>query len=322
MNGNTQIVTLDINVAANPFSIQSSTDSVTQGVPVSFSLASSVTPSPAYSSVQWDFNYDGSNFIPGGSGASATNTFNNVGNQTVAAEFTDANGSTLLVTLAVSIGTAFSIQPSSQSINQGDSVAFSLASAATPAPSYSSVQWNFNYDGTDFFSDAERFKCHHDSEHSRDPDGRRPNHRHERPYRDRHVRRHDECGFEWCRIGADSSQITAGDTVDYSLTNTAGTTPSYASVQWDFNYNGNFVADPSASGPTATATMNTTGNVVVAAKATDGSGNSQIFTFEEPVDYAPPTLTAPVGLTVTADVSVPLSVTATSCPASPACNGR
>ena len=400
--GNSQIVSLDINVAT-AYSIQASSQTIMQGDSIGFSVISAVSTAPMINSVQWDFNYDGSDFIadpsasganvtstlnltgangrganhrherqhpdrhagyqrrrqpvldpkqhrlrhprrtgqlqpgvvgdagaglqfsavglqlrrlefhPGRSGDNVTNTFNNVGNQTVAAEFTDGSGSTLLVTLAVSVGTAFSIQASSQAPNQGESVTFSLASAASPAPSYSSVKWNFNYDGTDFFSDASGSSAttalntpgtQTVAAQITDMSGHT-----EIITLDATV--NAVSNGVW--IGADSSQITAGDTVDYSLTNTAGTTPSYASVQWDFNYDGvNFVADPSASGPTATATMNTTGNVVVAAKATDDSGNSQIFTFEEPVDYAPPTLQVPAGMTVTAEVSVPLAVTATS----------
>ena len=84
-SGNLWIATLDVDVAAPP-SILISSQSITQGDAVTFTLQP--PGSTSYASVQWDFNYDGSNFIadPTASGTSATTTLNAVGNFEVAAQ--------------------------------------------------------------------------------------------------------------------------------------------------------------------------------------------------------------------------------------------
>ncbi len=73
-----------------------------------------------------------------------------------------------------------------------------------------------------------------------------------------------------------SQTIHAGDTASFNgSVSDPGGTADIASIQWDFNYDGqNFVADPSANGNlTPTHTYATAGTYLVALQATDQGGN-------------------------------------------------
>ncbi|HEY7315532.1 MAG TPA: PKD domain-containing protein [Gemmataceae bacterium] len=108
------------------------------------------------STAQWDFNYDGHNFVANPS-ANGTLTpsyqFTTPGTYLVALQLTDSNNVTSIGTMYVSVG---DVSPTvdagvDETVNQGATVLFAgSASVPTGANDPLTYAWDFDYDGNDF----------------------------------------------------------------------------------------------------------------------------------------------------------------------------
>jgi PKD repeat protein len=112
--------------------------------------------------------------------------------------------------------------------------------------------------------------------------------------------------------GPDQS-LTEGDTAAFagSYTDASGTVDP-ATAQWDFNYNGSFVANPSANGTlTPTYQFTTPGIYLVALQLTDSNNVTRIGTQYVSVSDAAPTVDAGADQTVNQGDTVSFIGTAT-----------
>ena len=152
-SGNQQVITLDVEVDSD-LSVQGA-DSGTAGQAVSFNVVSASGADLSTDTINWDFNYDGSNFVadPSASGASASATYMSPGSYVAAAQIFDSSGNSQIVTFNETITSPYSIQASSQQVTQGSTVSFSVVSSTDPSPTFTSVLWDFNYDGSNFVAD-------------------------------------------------------------------------------------------------------------------------------------------------------------------------
>jgi PKD repeat protein len=109
-----------------------------------------------------------------------------------------------------------------------------------------------------------------------------------------------------------------GDTVTFSGSATdSGGNVEPASAQWDFNYNGAFVADPSASGTlTPTHTFTIPGTYLVALQMQDDEGGTGIGLMYVDVSDVGPTVDPGPDQTVNVGSTVSFNATATD-PAGP-----
>ena len=128
-------------LAAPSITQQPASQTAVAGASVTFSVVAGGVPSPAY---QWNLN---GNAIPGATASSyniPSASSANDGSYTVT--LTNSSGSVdsgaALLTVNSNAGPpAFSIQPASQTISGGSTVALSVAAEGSPAPTY---QWYFN----------------------------------------------------------------------------------------------------------------------------------------------------------------------------------
>src|SRR5262249_22453526 len=86
-----------------------------------------------------------------------------------------------------------------------------------------------------------------------------------------------------------SSSLVTGDTASFVLTSASGLDPQFASLAWDFNYDGTtFQPDADAGGElAATTTFDTVGTRTVAVQLTDDNSNTQIITLPVTVAAGP-----------------------------------
>jgi hypothetical protein len=334
-SGNTQIITFDVSVQDAPpapsLSIAADSDSVFTGRTVTFTLGNDNGALPTYTSIAWDFNYDGQTFRPSVTGAatSVTTSFNTSGGYVVAAQVTDASGNTQIVTTNESVSDAptgqLSITASADTIVVGDPVTFSLASATGDPVAYTSVAWDFNYDGqtfqpsvtstvaaisttfstpgtqtvaaqvTDAAGNVQTITLDITIEGGTPLDAVGPL---------SIVANNDN--------GTDLTTIHTGDSVTFTVTDAEGNVPpAFTSVAWDFNYDGRtFNPSVTGTGLSADATFNTPGTQTVAALVTDDAGGTTIVTAQVTIAYPPPTVTLPADMTVAVGTPVVLDVVA------------
>jgi PKD repeat protein len=103
----------------------------------------------------WDFDYDGSTFVPGGaSGLTVTHTFVSPGDYTVAVLAVDSAGDSSLATVSVIVddnqGVVIIDAGPDQAVNQGDAVDFDGSYSDPQSILTSTIEWDFDYDGTTF----------------------------------------------------------------------------------------------------------------------------------------------------------------------------
>jgi len=129
-------------------------------------------------SYQWDFNYDGTTFNPGGdTGATGSHTWNANGNYIVAVRVTDADGSTDIETIDVTVGdlgpgAQFNWTPEPQA--EGSVVTFTDTSTSSP-DTITGWSWDFGDGNTStdqnpdqwfnrqYQSDSNNYQCGSDS---------------------------------------------------------------------------------------------------------------------------------------------------------------
>ena len=279
---------------------------------------------PPLNSVAWDFNYDGQTFQadPTATGPTASTTFSIAGDDTVAAEVTDANGNTQIVTLDVSIDATptsqLFITPDTDTIVAGDPLTFSITSDET-LPTFTSVAWDFNYDGQSFQPDETGMATSVTTTFAA------------AGTQTVAAQLVDDSGTQiitfqaiiddgppltaagTLSIEADNDPIVTGDTITFYLEDAAGSPPAFSSVAWDFNYDGQ-TFQPSVTGTdlSTTTTFTTAGSQTVAAQVTDSSGNTEIVTLVVTIQDPPPTLTVPDDMSVEAGTPVTLNAAASA----------
>ncbi len=128
----------------------------TEGVQETYSAAPLPNPytyPDAITGYEWDWEYDGSTFVPSGdTGSSASHIYNNNGTFTIAVRVTDDDGSTAIGTLGVTVSDvspSISSVTGSSNINEGDPATFTVtATEGNPSDAITSYDWDFDNDGT------------------------------------------------------------------------------------------------------------------------------------------------------------------------------
>ena len=113
------------------------------------------------SGVAWDFNYDGQHFYPQSIGTLTPSwTYYQAGTYQAALQITDSNGATDLSVMQVTVAAPSYTGPTAtagadQTINEGATATFG-GSCTDPDGTVNpyNVAWDFNYDGTNFQSQA------------------------------------------------------------------------------------------------------------------------------------------------------------------------
>ena len=180
-------------------------------------------------------------------------------------------------------------------ITTGDPVSFSVLNATGEMRVYRSVEWDFNYDGQTFQTDAS----------GTDPDG---------SYSFTTAgsytvaaRLVDSGGFTQIvtlaitvtdpvspapdlSIAPDTDTILSYQNVTFSVVNSTGDVPAYSAIAWDFNYDGQtFQPVAGETDLSAVANFTTAGSQTVAVQLTDPSDNVQILTLDISIgDGTPP----------------------------------
>jgi PKD repeat protein len=292
--------------------------------------------------VEWDFNYDGSSFVadPAGSGTlTPAYAYATPGIYVVAVQVTNAAGESALDVDSVEVldptdpvadsvtpnppappstdpptdppppsgpaNPAFApqIQFGTASVNVGDSVAFTATAGAGIDTADQSASWDFNYNGTNFDTQASGSGVSHTfiapgvyTVAAYVSDGSGDNQLVTTtvavadvpalvvvPPADQVVEEGQAVAF------------TAPQAVD--LVGTADPT----SVQWDFTYDGStFVADPTAAGQLTPSHLYAPGNYVAAVQLSDDQGHTALGLVNVQVDALPPDVSAGTDLTVRA----------------------
>jgi uncharacterized repeat protein (TIGR01451 family) len=271
------------------------------------------------SGIAWDFNYDGADFTPQTTGSlTPSYQFSTPGSYTVALKITDSNGRSSLSSTTVTVSGAPLIvnAGSNQTVTAGQQVFFtgSFSDPGGMDGPYS-YAWDFNYDGTDFnpgsasgpipekvFTTAGTYVVALKVSDNSGDSGLGTTTITVQP-----------SGSLVVDAGPDQA-IAEGDTAAFNGSWTDGSgTVNPSTAQWDFNYNGTFVADPSASGTlTPSHTYNTPGTYVVALQLTDSNNVTGLGLLSVSVADVPPSVDAGADQTVNQNSSVSFSGTATA----------
>ena len=124
-----------------------------EGQPGTYRADGSTSPADAIVEMAWDFDYDGINFEPSGvTGGEITHAFGDDGDYTVAVRVTDADGSTDVVTLAV---TVTDLAPHAAIAGPltaiaGTRVSFDASGSTSVSDDIAAHAWDFDYDGVTF----------------------------------------------------------------------------------------------------------------------------------------------------------------------------
>jgi len=295
------VLTMTVN-PVDPTVNAGSNVTTTVGSPVQFSGSFTDVGGTAGASFAWDFNYDGSNFNPGAASTlTPVHTFTTAGTYTVALQVTDAQGNSGLGTLTVTVNSSSSAivvdAGADQFVNDGDTVSFSggytlPSSAVTPV----AVDWDFNYDGSNFIANSSASGT------------LTPSYQFTTPgtylVAMRVTTANSLTGIgtlyvsvanPTLDVGAGSDQTAnVGDTVSFSgsATDSAGSS-DIASIRWDFDYDGNtFNADSAANGTlTPTYQYTAPGTYDVALQVTDAEGDTALDTLTVTVNDVAATAT-------------------------------
>ncbi len=158
LDGDPVTITLQVDQVANLVQVQTATTAIDPGTSAAFTLGNAFANVPAFSQVQWDFNYDGTTFVPSvtGTDLSATTTFATAGTYDVAALVTDASGAQTLLTQQVTVG----YQPPTVTtqgdltVNAGATASFQANATFDGGAQLASVQWQVSADGEAYQNDA------------------------------------------------------------------------------------------------------------------------------------------------------------------------
>ncbi len=283
-------------------------------------LAGSIDPGDlSVSSIQWDFDYDGTTFVADTAGTGTltpTYTWSNPGSYLVALQVTDTAGTTFqsLTAVLVKPADALLVQAGPDvTVTAGDS--FTLSGSYTDLGSSvdtTNIAWDSNYDGQTFnpvitgtltptisYATAGTYEV---ALQVADDAGNT----------DVSVLQVTVNPISYIGPTADAGSdqtISAGSSTSFSgsYTDPDGTV-SLANVAWDFNYDG------SDFNPDVTDTLTPTlptgvgpGTYTVALQVTDSNGLSSLSTLQLTVTNVAPTVNAGFNLTVTAGSVVSFS---------------
>jgi hypothetical protein len=332
--GNSQLITLDVTVGQGDapvpaLSIAANAAPIVAGEDVTFSLCSDTGSLPSFASVEWDFDYDWDTFQPAGGAAdvTATTAIDDSGPRTVAVRLTDSVGSTQILTLDVDVADSpppaptpeWWLETENYAITTGDPVIFDLVTDADPVPEYTSVEWDFNYDGQSFNPSINGTNPTATTTYTSSGDRtiavRLTTADGTTQFLTTDISVEDPVsgtGALW--LDGDTDQAVRDEPTEFWVGTDATQLPAGTTVQWDLNYDGTtFVPDSNAGTDwTTTATFDTNGDRTIAAELTDADGNTQILTMAVSVSDPPPTLTVPADMTVNAGYPVQLLASASA----------
>jgi YD repeat-containing protein len=307
--------------------------------------ASDVLGASDITDVEWDFNYDGSNFVPDPAGAGTLTpacTFATPGIYVVAVQVTNSVGETATDVGSVQVlelndpaidgatpepaipdssgggsggsgGSSGStsgpanpdfnpaLEASPTSLNVGDALALTATAGSGITVSDQTVSWDFNYDGNVFQPQASGLRVLHAyvapgvytvAADISDGEG------------------DEQIVTETVQV-ADVPTLVVLPPADQEIDE--GQPASFAgvqavdllgnadptSIQWDFNYSGTFVPDPSGAGVAAPSYQYPApGNYVAAVQVSDDNNHTAIAFVNVQVDAVPPDVSAGGDLTV------------------------
>ena len=325
VDGSQDLSVLQVTAAApsyvGPTASAGSDQTINQGGMASFAGSYS-DPDGTVSSagIAWDFNYNGVSFNPTVTGTlTPSQQFLSAGTQQVALQITDSHGLSSLSVLNVTVnGVAptVSLMSGPSTANAGDTVTFDAMVSNPNGPNDAvALAWDFNYDGTTFnpgqasgtmvsqtFLTPGVFTVA--------------------------VQATDAAGLSsmatttvtvaaasvpLINLGGDQA-LNLGDTGSFAAAiSDSGGTVDPTRVDWDFAYNGSFVADPTAHGTlTPSHPFDQPGVFLVALQATDSNGVTRLGTASVSVADVAPDVNPGSDLTVAEGTPVTFQGTATS----------
>ncbi len=150
-------ISLQVDQVANLVQVQTASTTFDPGTSAAFTLGNAFANVPAFTQVQWDFAYDGTNFVASvtGTDLSATTTFATAGTYDVAARVTDASGAQTVLTQQVTVGS----QPPTVTtqgdltVNAGATASFQANATFDGTARLASVQWQVSADGEAYQDD-------------------------------------------------------------------------------------------------------------------------------------------------------------------------
>lgn len=315
-DGASVLATRTINVVANqsPVGAFASASSGLVGEIVAFDATGSVDPDGSLVAWEWDFDYAAPNFAIGQTGRVVDHTFASAGTYTVALRVIDDLGASALATRQVLIQTvadgnppptASFTAPSTARVERA--VSFDASASSTTAGTIVSYEWDFAFDGQFAVEATGAVQSHAFASAgdvvvalrvtSRYSDGstKQSTSTHSLQVTPNQVPIADFSAPASVRVGHPARfDGSASQDPDGAITG----------FEWDFDYDGAFVAD--AESAVGTTTYGAPGRYVVALRVTDGDGAQGLLTKSvDVVANAPPVarITGPTE----ADIGTPAS---------------
>ena len=264
---------------------------VYQGDTVQFNGTASDPGGPGdIAAIEWNFDYNGT-FVTDASGTlTPTHVYNNVGTHLAALRVTDASGDSSLDVTSIDVqpsGTLVVHAGPSQTGTPGTPVTFSGSYTGGGSISSSDIAWDFNYNGSTFnpmvtgtlapsytFTTPGSYRV-----------ALRVNGSGCRPVIDETTANIHYVG-PYPQAGPNQAALV-GDVVQFngSYTDPDGTV-SPSGIAWDFDWNGDFVAEATGT-LTPTHQYNANGDYIVALQVTDNHGSVDLSFLSVEVDFVP-----------------------------------
>lgn len=272
------------NPAFNP-AVQASNTTVNVGDSVVLTASAGAGIAAGDQTISWDYNYDGTNFNPQGSGPAVAHTFAAPGVYTVAADISDGEGDEQVVTVMIAVNdvpTLVLVPPADLEVDEGQAILFPAPQAVDLVgnPDPATIQWDFNYDGT--------FVAEPSQSGNPTPQYQYPPGDYVVAVQESDDAGHTATAFFNVQVDALPPDVSAGGDLTVNAGQPVtfqGSADAYsgiATVDWDFNYDGqNFVPDPAGAGtltPTYTYDDPGTYSVALEVYANNGLSNLDVIT--------------------------------------------
>jgi len=253
--------------------------------------ASGSTSSPdAIVLYEWDWDYDGSTFIPSGdTGAVQTHSWNDDGSYTVAVRVTDDDGSTDITVIIVTVNPVNELPVADAGGpyggNEGDDISLDASGSYDPDDGIISYEWDLDSDGqyddavgettTLVFNDNGIYTVGLKVTDS-----------------------YGEYDTDTTTVTVNDLGPTAvltGDTLldedqigSYDASGSTSSPDSIVICEWDWDYDGSTFNPSGDTGAVQTHTWNDNGACIVAVRVTDDDGSTDIATITVIVENPPP----------------------------------
>jgi hypothetical protein len=136
--------------------IEADTEWIYRDDVVSFWAYSTADPPPTFTQIEWDFNYDGTTFVPdaSASGELVEHTFTANGTYMVAAQFTLSGGGTDLAWMTVDVHHLPPVLTGPEDVETTAGAPVTLTVSETHEADIASVEWWISQDGQDYEHDS------------------------------------------------------------------------------------------------------------------------------------------------------------------------